>query len=369
MRRTYRAKGFTLVELLVVIAIIGILVALLLPAVQAAREAARRMSCQNNLHQFGLATHNFENTFKRLPPLRHSVVLPAPGTGVPTTYTSDATLQALMLPYFEGANALSTFDMNYNVNSDAPLNSNIPAKTGANAAARNQQISFFVCPSDGARANYFNAGRLNYKGCIGGANMFPNPAPNAATPPTPLDGVFAMPPAPAGTELKGYPIAEIVDGTSNTALFSEAKRGSLDASATNQFNDTTAFMSTTAFNAAQSIDGRIIPACLPNGNTTTSSWIRYSGHQYYRALPQNFVYSHTLPINWIKRTNNPATQNYNCGTTAFTVAHHSASSFHPGGANVCLLDGSVRFMSETMDFATWQAYGSRKGGEALQAVD
>lgn len=140
--------GFTLVELLVVIAIIGVLVGLLLPAVQAAREAARRMQCQNFIRQMGLASHNFESAMKYFPPRRHSKVLPNPTTQVPTTYYSDASPQVFLLTYVEQSNLNSLWDLNYNVNSDAPLNASIPARTGANALARITQVPMYLCPSD-----------------------------------------------------------------------------------------------------------------------------------------------------------------------------------------------------------------------------
>ena len=356
MKRSYQ-RGFTLVELLVVIAIIGILVGLLLPAVQQAREAARRMQCSNNLKQFGLAAHNFESSFRYFPPQQDSKVLPAPSTNVPTTYYSGATLQVLLLPFFEQANKLNLFDLNYNVNSDAPLNSNIPTKTGANRAARLQDVPTFLCPSDPSTSTYIDggdAGRQSYFGCIGGANMRGG---------TLIDGIFANPLPATGFVMKGPTMGSISDGTSNTALFAEVLRGTLASNATNQFNNTTSFMSTTAFTAAQAMDGRAIPQCLPGGESTTSSWIRYTGHQYYRNLPQNFVYTHTLPVNWIKKASAPAAQRYNCGTTSFTVTHHAASSMHSGGAMMCRADGSVGFVTQSVDFTVWQAIGSRANGE------
>jgi prepilin-type N-terminal cleavage/methylation domain-containing protein len=142
MPRTARSRGFTLVELLVVIAIIGILVGLLLPAVQAAREAARRMQCSNNLKQFGLAAHNFESAFKYFPPQQHSKVF-TETSGAKVTRYSDAPLQVFMLPYFEQANKYNLFNLDYNTNSDAPIHTSIPTKTGANAAARLTDIPTF----------------------------------------------------------------------------------------------------------------------------------------------------------------------------------------------------------------------------------
>src|SRR3954462_7311932 len=95
---TARQAGFSLIELLVVIAIIAILIGLLLPAVQKVRDAAARIKCQNNLKQFGLAAHNYESTNGYLPPSQHTTVING------NTRSSGATLQALLLPYFEQAN-------------------------------------------------------------------------------------------------------------------------------------------------------------------------------------------------------------------------------------------------------------------------
>src|SRR6516164_3886293 len=107
--------GFTLIELLVVIAIIGILIALLLPAVQKIREAAARMSCSNNLHQMGLAAHNFESAYGYLPPEHGTALI----NGV--WYSNDASPQALLLPFVEQANKYNQFDFNHKTWNDTDL--------------------------------------------------------------------------------------------------------------------------------------------------------------------------------------------------------------------------------------------------------
>ena len=349
-----RRSAFTLVELLVVIAIIGVLVALLLPAVQAAREAARRSQCINNLKQMGLAAHNFEDTYKFLPPTQHTVVLPQNGTGPPTTYTSGATLQALMLPFLEQSNVSALFDHNYDVNSDARIHSGLPTKTGANAAARIQDLKVFLCPSDPSQARTFNAGRLNYKGSIG-CSPFVRGSNSVA------DGVFGHPFPAAGNMMLGTRLAEVIDGTSNTTLFSEVRRGTLSGeSGVTGFDFTTNMVGGTYATSPVPTDGRSVTQC----NNSSTTVIRYVGQQYYRALPQNFVYSHTLPPNWNKKVT--TNQKYSCGNSAFNAIHMPASSFHPGVVNVCLTDGSVRSVSETVDFAVWQAAGTRGAGESSQ---
>src|SRR5947208_13548364 len=114
MRRA--GAGFTLVELLVVIAIIGVLVALLLPAVQSAREASRRIKCANNLKQIGLALQNYENTFKILPMGTMNIA----GVNAATQTANNASPHPMLLPYLEQGNAISLFDFNSDINISAP---------------------------------------------------------------------------------------------------------------------------------------------------------------------------------------------------------------------------------------------------------
>jgi prepilin-type N-terminal cleavage/methylation domain-containing protein len=145
-------RGFTLVELLVVIAIIGVLVALLLPAVQSAREASRRSKCQNNLKQLGLAIHNFENTYGRLPPGGKSYGW---CTHTPPDYSRD--VQAfnlnglvLLLPYVEQQAVFQKYNPNaasqsYMINGAPPAGDPIASGNADIAALR---LAIFRCPSD-----------------------------------------------------------------------------------------------------------------------------------------------------------------------------------------------------------------------------
>src|SRR5881398_3987804 len=127
-----RRIAFTLVELLVVIAIIGVLVALLLPAVQSAREASRRIKCANNLKQIGLALQNYENTFKILPMGTMNVA----GQNTSTQVANNASPHPMMLPYLEQGNAIALFDFNSDINGST-----------SNLLARQQRVPVFNCPS------------------------------------------------------------------------------------------------------------------------------------------------------------------------------------------------------------------------------
>lgn len=360
MKRYHR--GFTLVELLVVIAIIGILVGLLLPAVQAAREAARRMQCQNNIRQMGLAAHNFESAMKYFPPRRHSKVLPN-GAGTPTTYYSDASPQVVLLAYVEQGNKLNLWNLDYNVNNDDPITGvggPIPNSPGVNAAARTGDIPMYLCPSDPSTAIQGTAGRSNYMVSTGANSDYRGGLPG--------DGIFATPNPGAGRLLKGPTHGSISDGTSNTAMFAEVMRGNLTSGQTGMFDYTTSFTTTAAYTGTQITDGRTVTACGPTGPTVAPSYLRYVGLQYYRAaISHTFAYSHTLPVNWNKRVQNAAQQRYRCGDASLARTHIAASSYHTGGANVCYADGSTRLVSEAIDFVAWQALGSRAGGEVVSS--
>ena len=359
-RRRIQA-AFTLVELLVVIAIIATLIGLLLPAVQSARESARRIQCGNHVRQVALAALNYEAANRRLPPRRFTKVA-TDNRGrtitVPPASQNSAPPLVMIMPYFEESSGFRLFDLNYGTNDDAPISSGIPAKANANAAARTQQVTSFRCPSDPSTGSVpswgtsLPSGRSNYMACVGGSNMRGG---------TPIDGMFAIPDPASGSVMQGFKIAKIGDGMSKTAMFGEVMRGTTDWQSSSR-DHTSAYIGSTAFSGAQLGDGRGVRQCGTTGDRTATQTIIYTGNQLHRDFPFTFMYTHTLPPNW--NAPSPGGQRWNCGSTNYSQAHIAASSYHPGGVSVAFGDASTRFVNDNVDFAVWQAVGSRDGGES-----
>ena len=339
MRAHYcrRWNAFTLVELLLVIAIIAILFALLLPAVQAAREAARRIQCSNNLKQFGLALHNYHGVH---------------GTFTPGTISTDTHVGLFaapewpylivhLLPYFEQG-ALSDV---------VTIKPRLPWPTHPNSGSiwpqeiQTASVSMFQCPSDGLggvrwdpNGNQFitatNTAKLfksNYLGVFSGGNMqdvaYEAPYPGAYDPASPAhpyhQAVFGI--------NRGAKIRDITDGTSNTLLMVEYLTGTMDDARgwfwTSQAGASIIFAWVTPnSNAPDQLCG---VTCAPNS------------HQPEMNLP--------------------------CKDEPSLYARTATSrSQHPGGVNALLADGSVPFVSDSIDVTIWRAMGTINGGEVGQ---
>ena len=292
--------GFTLVELLVVIAVIGILIALLLPAVQAAREAARRMSCTNNLKQIGLAVHNFESAAKRLPP----------GAVWHPSRAKHGSIFVHLLPYMEESNLYDSFDFTKASIDDAKF-------PGTDRLIGETVLSTLVCPSDSHPDHYFGLAAHNYAASRGPTAVYANPDcfcdhswKHLAEAPLDHPSNFAGPFTRVGTLIR---LADVTDGLSNTIFFGEVR-----------------------------------PQCSEharNGWATSNN-----GNGYCTTL---------VPINFDTcddSSPDPCHQSRNWNTEV------GFKSPHAGGANFLLGDGSVRFIGEDLDHKLYQMLGGKQDG-------
>lgn len=326
MIRSHQRQGFTLVELLVVIAIIGVLVALLLPAVQQAREAARRMSCSNNLKQIGLALHNYENTHLKFPPGECSA--------------NGAATHAFILPFLEQANIQKLIDFRYSLNSSSE-----------NRDAIVQQIDAFQCPSDIQPAgNTISTGSTVY-----GATSYVQNLGSKGTLVTSETNPGLKGPFGRNSATR---FADMTDGTTNTAIFAEIKKGPSGSSSLMVVpaGDPRDFRVATHISAGMwDADAEFPPSSCES--RSSSAWT-YRGLQWYRGSMVTTFYTHTLTPN--KRLRDCLDGSYG------SRGHIAARSYHPGGAQVCFGDGSVSFMQDTVNDATWRAMGTMAGGEVIQ---
>ncbi len=314
--RTSR-KGFTLIELLVVIAIIAILIGLLLPAVQKVREAAARTQCTNNLKQLGLATHNF-----------HDVNGALPSSDAATTGIS---AHAYLLPHIEQDNIfkLINFTLNYN--------------NTANAAAAAMNVKTFLCPSDPVNEVPVGWAGNNYRTNSG--NNILNSQPGTTSGST----NFGMEPpnGPFVPLINTRKFASITDGLSNTAGWSEHLKGDFNQGRST-FTDTFR-PGTYPANSDESVT--MCNAIDPNNlsfqgvSDVGAPWIRgyHSTTKYYHAHLPN-----TRSCMWPPQR---------IATTA--------KSAHSNGVMVGMMDGSIRFVPNSINIVAWRAMGSREGGETI----
>lgn len=335
--------GFTLIELLVVIAIIGILVGLLLPAVQSVRESARRTQCGNHLRQLGLAAMNFEGALKSLPPGLHQNFSTSP-----IRYFGH-TVFARLLPYLEQQNAADLYNF---TDTWAAADSNALDKSGARntAAVTATVIPTYLCPSDVLEAAPVQLD-YNYSGyCLGwfGMSSYVASAGTYSTyfgdPGMDDNGAFFMTgrnSKPFGNQSKLEPnarparIASFTDGTSNTFLFGE--RYHRDEN----------------FDRILHFTSSIKHSRYPIGKWGAWAWFGGGNGTTHAFASTNVPLNYKTPANAAKNY-----ANVNLRMSAF-------GSGHPGGANFVFADGSTRFVAQTVDLVTYQAISTRGVGEVV----
>ncbi len=318
-----RSQAFTLVELLVVIAIIGILVGLLLPAVQAAREAARRMQCSNNLKQLGLAMHNYESAYKKLV------------GGVGRFGCCWGTWQVGVLPYMEQSNLYNLYQ-NYGGSDPGPRYA-----ATVNLNVTRSRIPSLTCPSDTPNAPILSVTSHNYAVNYGNTSFFQTQLP--LTPPinflgapfmaytgsTSDDGPNGAAAAATFTRFYGkhQSLASITDGTSNTLMVGEILQG--------RQNDLRGF----------------------------TWWGGASGFVTYMA-PNSSAPDVVTGGNCVSLAANPRMP-CTTSTTASRPRMMGARSLHTGGVQVAYCDGHVSFISDSVDYIVWNGVGTAAGGEVV----
>lgn len=337
-RGSRQERGFTLVELLVVIAIIGILVALLLPAVQAAREAARRSQCTNNLKQLGLAFHNYHDVYKAFPAYQY------PNT--PETWSSwrGHGPLTMILPYIEQSALFEQMDFRFEWdNNDSSADTQPPT----NHWISQQKIQAFLCPSDMPYPDT-NYGGNNYMVSGGSRRDF-----YSGGGPVPASGVFVR--------RRGTNMAEITDGTSNVVMLSELLKGDNSGGTLTLQRDITNNLSLGVDQFPSAAD---IEAAGATCDSNAQSWHQSNAGRQWSASFPGFVAINTVaPPNW-KHVSccTGGTFGYACDRNGIVPPR----SMHPGGVNVAVADASVRFVSETIDLVTWQRLGARADGNPVQ---
>jgi prepilin-type N-terminal cleavage/methylation domain-containing protein/prepilin-type processing-associated H-X9-DG protein len=366
MRKT--RSGFTLIELLVVIAIIGVLIALLLPAVQAAREAARRAQCTNNLKQLGLAVHNYVSQYQVLPA---QCMFPA---SQDVSWGWSYGWPIALLPNLEQATMYNALNFSCGFFGNASPSTYF---TWPNTTVSYMQLSTLVCPSDGTRkrpgAPY---GATNYVGSYGGpgtvAAFTGTVVPLAwdAIPPVITYGFSGWGDAqncgPIGIE-------NVRDGTSNTALFSERLMGlnggpqvllaSVDSKrAIYNALAGAAWHSGTVGALALLGSCKSLPGSTPSRNSNGNGVYWMASYPWHVAVSG---YTHFGTPNSTS-CQNPS-EYFGASWLSFVGPTGSAppSSNHPGGVNICFADGSVHFVKDSVNLQTWWGMGTRAMGETI----
>ena len=343
--RTGKRKAFTLVELLVVIAIIGILVALLLPAVQAAREAARRMQCTNRLKQLGLANHNYHDVYKCLPPMRCG--------------TDRSTDQDCNRYCMGGLVSLAPYYEQQQVYDRAKSHNFAPVPWDGTFGTWTVRIPTLLCPSD-EEMNRYPYGNASYKFCLGTVvfynhNEWGELWDGSQKP----NGCYANIGNP-GARAKTFRFRDIRDGTANTVAMSERRIGNIQV-----WYDIA--------NVAVNIDAGWTNDVQTWYDMCWATALQYNGKRYndtgvsiHGGARPGERWSEGRPyfagFTTIIPPNGPSCT-INDGDGERGV--YTASSRHPSIVNALLADGSVRQIPNSIDIRTWWGLGTRNVGEVL----
>jgi prepilin-type N-terminal cleavage/methylation domain-containing protein/prepilin-type processing-associated H-X9-DG protein len=313
------SAGFTLVELLVVIAIIGVLISLLLPAVQSAREASRRSACANNLKQLGLALHQFHDTNGRFPPGR--------GGPPPTVFSP----QAYLLPFVEQSGLYAELDFTA---APTPLAiAGISYSGATNNAAAISTVPVLQCPTDPA------AGRVP-ESTYGGTNYVANTGSGTVVNGTLVqsDGVFYL--------TSAVKFSDLVDGSSHTAGFSERTLGTGLTVTSLSAGDSGLYI----LELGNGIDASVA-TCASLG---TGDWYSQRSAKWILGNYGNTLYNHFYI---------PNTTQWDCMNQPQQKGFMAARSNHPSGVNVLFCDGSTRFAANTVDPTVWRGVSTCAGSE------
>lgn len=365
LNRSRMRRAFTLVELLVVIAIIGIMVGLLLPAVQAAREAARRMQCSNHLKQLTLSIHNYHDVHKATPLHMHRASHDYGGGG----NSGNLSWYFGLLPYVEEA---SVFDNLPSAVTGAGYSwDGIVSGQSALGQMARVKIETFVCPSE-SMTNNLVAGiaNFNYVANAGPARQLALPTAGTSTKSRGFISHSRMNTAGPGTSnctgawLGGsnntVRFSDIIDGLSNTAALSE----SLVNSGGGNDKDVRRNLYYTNSAMIQQM-GASIRAVVQDGLANPLNWQEWSQYKgltwLYTSSWEKHLYNHVFPPNTISIPGYN-TDWFRCSEADGAV---TPSANHPGGVQMSLADGSVRFVSDTIDIDLWWAIGSNNGGEVI----
>jgi prepilin-type N-terminal cleavage/methylation domain-containing protein/prepilin-type processing-associated H-X9-DG protein len=353
-----RRRGFTLIELLVVISIIAVLIALLLPAVQAAREAARRAQCANNMKQIGLATHNY-HTIHNSFPLGASKNLSGPGLGTYDDWTAWSA-QAQLLGQMEQMAMYNAINFNFGPNPYAPF-------ATVNTTVFGAVISSFLCPSD---PYAYTSGTNSYFASVG---TTPGNGVNGNTGKQ-SSGLFAW--------YFSYGVQHCPDGVSNTVAFAEGRLGTgMNTDETHTPGGTypgnTIIVEQNATTPGSVIDANTslatvmadLQTCTQNFTTTSGAICSRRGYRWCLGSIGNSIFNHLQTPNDSQYLGNGCRLDSGCvghcgPDDSVTVP---ASSSHPGGVNVTMGDGSVRFIKSSINRTTWWNLGTRNGGEVVSA--